>query len=256
MRNQQRDIQRTCGARRAFRGARPTADLRPWLILYLSANPEGASRLAVDQECAAIERELRISQAPRRFELRSKWAVTIDEVMRHLNDLQPDVIHFSAHGGPGALDAHAGARDAATVAEVPRGEGALCLQDERGQLQLVSARAMAMMINSASRSAKLVVLNACYSDSQAGALCEVVDCVVGMSGAIADAAALAFSVGFYRALANSNSVSNAMAQAVATLAAKQMLDENRPRCQTRDGVDADDVVFGPAGVWRDVSCRA
>ena len=33
------------------------------------------------------------------FDFRSKWAVSIDEMMRYLNELQPTVIHFSGHGG-------------------------------------------------------------------------------------------------------------------------------------------------------------
>jgi len=47
-----------------------------------------------------------------------------------------------------------------------------------------------------------------------------------------------------RALGNGRSVGNAVEQAVATLAAKQLPDEHLPRCRTRDGVDADQVVLG------------
>jgi hypothetical protein len=101
-----------------------------------------------------------------------------------------------------------------------------------------------MMIKSAADSARVVVLNACYSDAQANALCTVVDCVVGMTGAIGDDAARSFAVGLYRALGNRRSVGNAVEHAVATLAAKQLPDELLPRCRTRDGVDANRVVLG------------
>ena len=64
------------------------------VILFLAANPTGTSRRALDQECAAIERELKMTPGRDDFEFRSKWAVTVDELMRHLNDLQPAILHF------------------------------------------------------------------------------------------------------------------------------------------------------------------
>jgi hypothetical protein len=62
------------------------------------------------------------------------------------------------------------------------------------------------MIKSAAASARVVVLNACYSDVQADALCSVVDCVIGMTGAIHDDAARSFAMSFYRALGSRRSV--------------------------------------------------
>jgi hypothetical protein len=99
-----------------------------------------------------------------------------------------------------------------------------------------------MMIKSAAASARVVVLNACYGDVQADALCSVVDCVIGMTGAIHDDAARAFAVGFYRALGNRRSVGNAVDQAIATLAARRLPDEYLPRCRTRDGVGAYQIM--------------
>jgi hypothetical protein len=198
-------------------------------------------------ECAAIERELRMTTHRDDFELRSKWAVIIDEMMRHLNELHPTIIQFSGHGtNTQSAPAHSsmGARD---LVVPPAGGGAsgIYLQDEHGEPQLVTTRALTMMIKSAAASARVVVLNACYSDVQADALCSVVDCVIGMTGAISDDAARAFAVGFYRALGNRRSVGNAVDQAIATLAARRLPDEYRPRCRTRDGVDAYQIILGP-----------
>jgi hypothetical protein len=229
-----------------------TTHLHPWrpgtsshLILFLAANPSTTHRLALDEECAAIERELRMTTHRDDFELRSKWAVTIDEMMRHLNELHPTIIQFSGHGtSTQSAPAHSsmGARD---LVVPPAGGGAsgIYLQDEHGDPQLVTTRALTMMIKSAAASARVVVLNACYSDVQADALCSVVDCVVGMTGAIHDDAARSFAMGFYRALGSRRSVGNAVDQAIATLAAKQLPDEHLPRCQTRDGVDAYQIML-------------
>lgn len=70
-------------------------------ILFLAANPSRTSRLALDEECDAIERELRWTSHRDDFEFRSKWALTVDDMMRQLDDLRPSVVHFSGHdSGP------------------------------------------------------------------------------------------------------------------------------------------------------------
>ena len=47
---------------------------------------------------------------------------------------------------------------------------------------------------------RCVVLNACYSEAQAQAIAEAIDCVVGMTSAVGDDAAIEFATAFYRAL--------------------------------------------------------
>jgi hypothetical protein len=196
-------------------------------ILFLSANPNRSSVRALDDECAAIERELRMTPQRDDFAFHSKWAVTVDDMMRHLGELQPTIIHFSGDSGDAGTGIH--------------------LQGDRDAPQLVTGRALTMMIKSTAASARVVVLNACYSEPQADAVRSVVDCVVGMAGAISPAAARSFAVAFYRALGNGSSVGNAVDQAVATLAGKGMPEEVIPRCVTRDGVDRYQVTLDAAG---------
>jgi hypothetical protein len=214
------------------------------LILFLAANPSGTSQLALDQECAAIERELSMTSNREDFEFHSKWAVSVDELARHLMQLQPTIIHFSGHGvcsEPTLVRSPAPHRDL-VVPEPASASSRICLRDENGSAQAVTARALTMMIKSAAASARVLVLNACYSEAQADELRSAVDCVVGMTGTIHDDAARSFAVGFYRALGNRRSVGDAVEHAVATLAAKQLPDEHLPRCRTRDGVNAYQVV--------------
>lgn len=230
--------------------AAPVARNARQVILFLAANPSGTSQLALDEECAAIEKALQMSTGRDDFDLRSKWAVSIDDMMQHLNDLQPTIVHFSGHGGGAAgiqLHGDGAAADPPRDVESETDNGVgIALQGEHREVQYVQARALAQMIGSAAPSARLVVLNACFSDALAEELDDVVDCVVGMRGAIADDAARAFAVGFYRALGARRSVGNAVAQAVAALGARQLLDEHLPICRTRKGVDADAVILVPA----------
>ena len=193
------------------------------VILFLAANPLSTDPLRLGDECAAIQRELKMAPHRDDFQFESRWAVSIDEMIRHLNELAPTVIHFSGHGG-----AHG-----------------LLLQDEHGQQQLVSARALAMIVDAAATDVRLIVLNACYTAMQAEALRVRVDCVVGMAGEIGDAAARAFAMRFYGALGNRRSIGNAVDQAASALAARQLSDEMQPRCMTRDGVDKDHAFLHP-----------
>src|SRR5262245_44686855 len=71
----------------------------PHIILFLAANPNGRQTLRLAEECAEIQREIKMAPNRDDFRFESRWAVGIDELMRHLNELNPTVIHFSGHGG-------------------------------------------------------------------------------------------------------------------------------------------------------------
>jgi pSer/pThr/pTyr-binding forkhead associated (FHA) protein len=214
-------------------------------ILFVAANPGHTDDLDLDKECDGIERELR--SAPHRdFQLISRWAVTVDEMMRHLNELSPTVLHFAGHGiaaGPHGSGSARASRDVAVPTDRVADASGIYLLDERGGPQLVTASALLKMIKAAATSVRVVVLNACYSEDQAQALCGAVDCVIGMAGTLDDEAARSFAVGLYRALGHRRSVGNAFEQAVATLAGKALPGQAIPRCRTRDGVDAGNVFL-------------
>jgi hypothetical protein len=207
--------------------------MKKHVILFLAASPRTSDPLRLAEECAEIQRELKMSPHRDDFQFESRWAVSVDELMRHLNELAPAVIHFSGHGGDNS---------------------GLLLQDEQGRPQPVSGRAFAMMIDAAARDARAVVLNACSTTALAELLRAKVECVVGMDGAIGDDAARAFAIRFYGALGNRRSIGNALDQGVAALAAKQLPDEVMPRCLTRDGVDPYEVVLPDPTRLRELLC--
>jgi len=223
---------------------------RPHVILFLAANPGGTTRLALDEECSAIERELQMAPGRDDFDFRSKWAVSVDEMMRCLNELQPMIIHFSGHACAAQAGPGGGARVPGGASGRPgrdieptggsTGDTGIYLQDT-----CVTGPALAQMIASAAPAARVLVLNACSSDTVAESLRKKIDCVVSMNGVVGDDAARSFAVGFYRALGNRRSVGNSVAQAVATLAAKQLPDAHLPVCRTRDGISADQLFLRP-----------
>lgn len=212
------------------------------VILFLAANPIGNSPLCLEEECAAIERELRMTEGRDDFDFRSKWAITTDDMMRNLNELRPTIIHFSGHGcGSGSQHGGVEFRDIQD-GSCPAHDG-LYVQDGHGRPQCLHARVLKKMVEAAATSARVVVLNACYSSEHANELQTVVDCVVGMTGAISDAGARSFATAFYRALGNRRSVGNAVEQARAILEAEQRRDEQLPCCRTRSGLEAAQIFL-------------
>jgi hypothetical protein len=155
----------------------PTSPIK---ILILTANPSNTERLRLDQEVREIETELLRSQNQDSFDLISKWAIRVDDLSRAMLDYNPQIIHFSGHGG---------------------GEEGLVLEDDDGKFQLVQTEPLAKLFKLNRNTVKCVILNACYSQVQAVAIHQHIDCVIGMNKAIGDKAAIQFSSKFYQALA-------------------------------------------------------
>ncbi|MFN6572299.1 AAA-like domain-containing protein [Dendronalium sp. ChiSLP03b] len=149
-------------------------------ILILTANPKNTSRLRLDEEVREIQAALDQSKQRDEFEIITRWAVRVDDLQPILLDHNPDIVHFSAHGG---------------------GSQGLALEDELGQMQLVSSTALAGLFKLFKAKVECVFLNACYSEEQAKAIHQHINCVVGMNQAIGDIAAVKFAKGFYRAIA-------------------------------------------------------
>ncbi|MBE9201854.1 MULTISPECIES: AAA-like domain-containing protein [unclassified Nodularia (in: cyanobacteria)] len=148
-------------------------------ILILSANPTNTSRLRLDEEVREIQAGLERSQCRDQFTIISKWAVRPDDLRRSLLDYQPQIVHFSGHGA---------------------GEQGLVLESKTGDAQLVNTDALARLFKLFQDTIECVLLNACYSEVQAEAIFQHIDCVVGMNQAFGDKAAIKFAVGFYDAL--------------------------------------------------------
>ncbi len=88
------------------------------------------------------------------------------------------------------------------LADQPRPAAApIYLESDEGRSLAVSGSLLAQLLGLFSRQLRCVVLNACYSEAQARAVAQHVECVVGMSTAVGDHAAIRFSAAFYQALA-------------------------------------------------------
>ncbi len=148
-------------------------------ILILSANPKDTSRLRLDQEVREIQAALKRAKNREQFEIVTSWAIRVEDLRRAVLEYQPAIVHFSGHGS---------------------GSTGLALENNSGQVQLVSTESLARLFGLFQGKIECVVLNACYSQTQAVAIHQHIDYVVGMNQAIGDVAAIEFAIGFYDAL--------------------------------------------------------
>ncbi len=144
-------------------------------ILFLSALPDGAGRLKLEQEAREIREALKMGRDRDAFRFEVRGGVRWQDVSRAIEELQPEIVHFSGHG---------------------TGTPGLVLEEENASAQLISADALQRTFR-LFPGVKCVVLNACYSQVQAEAIYGHVSCVIGMGAAIGDRAARDFAVGFY-----------------------------------------------------------
>jgi hypothetical protein len=148
-------------------------------ILILTANPKNTDKLRLDEEVREIQAGLERAQKRDQFEIVTRWALRGDDLRRALLDHEPQIVHFSGHGG---------------------GKHGLALENNSGQMQLISTESLARLFKLFKDKIECVVFNACYSEAQAEAIHQHIDCVVGMNKAIGDRASIEFAVGFYDAL--------------------------------------------------------
>jgi formylglycine-generating enzyme required for sulfatase activity len=212
-------------------------------ILVLAANPVGTSELALGREARAIQVELERTGFRSSFEFVTRWATEPLDLLRELRTLSPTVVHFSGHGIRNDDGVRGSAAEPHRDVVAPGGADGLMFQDADGQLRLVSTTALQDAFDAAGSSVRLVVLSACYSESQAAALRSRVDCVVGMRGSIGDAAARSFAIGFYGGLGDRASVAAAYKQGCAAIRLQGLADGDKPQLVVRDGVDAESVVL-------------
>lgn len=172
----------------AFRAAKPSADqsekasLR---ILFLAANPTTTSPLDLEEELRSLELELRGTKFRDSINLIARHAIRPDDLVRHVRDENPNVIHFSGHGSPAGI----------------------VLRNDVGGDRTVDGGQLTRFLRG--RGVELVVLNACYSENQAHSIRSAVKAVVGTTDAVEDEAARRFTVAFYRTLGNGLSVREA-----------------------------------------------
>ena len=176
-------------------------------ILFLAANPHDASPLRLDEEIRAVDQALRQADFRHKFEVKQFWAVRVADLQNYLLRYNPDLVHLSGHGNSSSE---------------------IILEDNEGKSQPIPRHALSRLFSILRDNIRCVFLNACYSAQQARAIAEHIDCVIGMSNAIGDRAAISFTAAFYQALAFGRDVKTAFDLGCLQIDMENMNEQNTP----------------------------
>ena len=205
--------------------------MRKVKILFFAADPLSSPpngyepRLRLDDDVREIRVRVRAAEHREALEFDYRLAARPADLLQALNETQPQVVHFSGHGGSEGL-----------VLVDPQGRGA----------NYVDAAALSQLFQAFRGGIRVVVLNACFSLPQAEAIMKVVGCAIGTSRPISDAAAITFGSSFYSALAFGRSVKAAFEQACAELALSHPAERDCPRLLSRRDVDPGKIRLVPS----------
>ena len=186
-------------------------------ILIFSTNPQDTQKLRLDEEVREIQKALKQSQNREKFQIVTFGAVQVKDLRRALLENKPSIVHFSGHGS---------------------GAEGLMLENNSGEMQLVSTESLARLFGLFQSQIECVLLNACYSQKQAEAIHQHIDCVVGMNRTIGDAAAIEFAVGFYDALFAGSSYEKCFEFGCASIDLQGIPEHSTPQIKIRQRTDS------------------
>lgn len=192
---------------------RGVAERRVMKILFLAANPLNTTRLRLDEESRSIDQALRQTDYRDRFEISQHWAVRVVDIQELLLRYRPDIVHFSGHGSASSE---------------------IILQDDNGRSHPVTVDALSGLFRVLKDNIRCVVLNACYSEKQARAISQHIECVVGMSRTISDPSAISFATAFYRALGYGRDVETAFDLGCLQIDLENLGEQAIPKLITRE----------------------
>ena len=197
-------------------------ELKMIKVLFLAANPADQDQLKLTREMTQIDRDVRQAEFRDRFKFEQQWEVRVTELQGHLMRYKPDIVHFSGHGSRASE---------------------IILEDNHGNSHPVSVRALSNLFSALKDNIRCVVLNACYSEAQAKAIAKHIDCVVGMSKAISDEAAISFAAKFYQALAYGKSIQAAFRLGCVQTDMEGLDEQDTPKLLHAPHCDPSKVVF-------------
>lgn len=167
----------------------------------------------------SIEQALRQAEYRDKFEIKQHWAVRDIDLQGYLLRYKPDIIHFSGHGSSSSD---------------------IILEDVDGSSQSLASHTLSKLFSVLKDNIRCVVLNACYSRKQAQAISKHIDCVIGMSSAISDAAAISFATAFYQALGYGRNIKTAFELGCTEIDSEGLNEQNTPQLL---GNNCDKIYF-------------
>ena len=200
----------------------------PWFtgrakLMIMGAEPDDQGSLRVGRAFDAIQEALARELGPNGpYEVRTRGATRVAEVMREIDRFKPDILHLHLHGSR---------------------LGDLAFEDERGETKKVSADAFIAMLKATGVQPALIVLSACHSAVLAPALAEIAECVVAMTDEMTFKVTITFSAGLYEALGRGKTMAKAIEQGKALAQAEHSTGFERIELLSAPEVDATEIIL-------------
>lgn len=189
------------------------------ILLIALDDKDSTSRLRFDQEARGIEEKIRIGANRDYFSLLAEWIVSRSDLQQALLRHRPHIVHFTGRG---------------------IGKG-VSLEDKSGNRKSVSPDFLRAMFEILSDEISCVVLNSCFSKTQAQAIAESVGCVVGTPRDLQDEVTVSFFASFYQALAYGRSLQEAFQLGYLQVKLEGWNESSKPVLLVSQGVDADEI---------------
>ena len=214
--------ERTAELEAAIREARGAAPAEI-TVLFLAGPPQldDEAPLRLDQEVREIQERLRASEHRDAIRIEYRLATRVADILQALNEVAPDVVHFSGHGG----------------------QQALVFEGSDGEPRPLSNKDLALLLQAAPTPIRLAIFNSCESSTQAALACDFVDAAIGMEEPVDDEAAKEFAGQLYSSLGFGQDLGLAFEQAKTQAAVVSGQDEQVPRLFTAADVEAEEIVL-------------
>jgi hypothetical protein len=191
-------------------------------VLFFASNPRDLLQLSLDEEVRSIKEMITKSRHRDVIKFESCWAVRPGDILQHINEYQPTIVHFSGHGSS---------------------NDELVLMDNNSNTKLISMDSIVQAMSVANENLKLVFFNTCHSKNQAHNVIEHIDCAIGMNTSITDEAAKIFSAQFYSSIGFGLSVDKSFNQAKAALMLEGITEETTPALFVKAECEATDIYI-------------
>jgi hypothetical protein len=194
------------------------------VVLFLTSNPVPESSLRVDGEVRKVQEAIRGSKFRGNVRVEYRPAADVNSILDGLNDLSPQIVHFSGHGDQTGLVTDDGSILGASDTSL-------------SYCQLAKALAATDIPPS------LLVLNSCWGSKGQKALSPVVQFLVSMNAPISDLAASVFAPRFYAAIASGQSIKSSFDQAALAVEMASISEAHTLELTSASGKDPAKVVL-------------
>ncbi len=182
-------------------------------ILVLAADPRGTARFELEQEAATIERQLQQGRYGKDYIVQIEQGSKIEDLAGYLSKYRPIIVHVVGHGSA---------------------TGEILLENDRQELEPVTAATIIKLFGSVEQQIECVLLNSCFSAEMADALIEYIPCTIGIDEEIDDPTVETFTSEFYRGLATGKGYCKAFELGRAQTRSTELVDVDLPCFITSD----------------------